>query len=130
VIPAGSSALVLKDLTEPGHYELVEPESRATVGAFSLNPPASESDLTRLTEKDLDDRLGAERYQLAESLEDLKDDINAADIGQEVFPVLLALVIVVFCGEHLVANRFYETPGPAPEGQSKLLSPEPSQRTF
>jgi hypothetical protein len=34
-------------------------------------------------------------------------------IGREVFPMLLVLLLIVFCCEHLVANRFYETGHPA-----------------
>ena len=29
-------------------------------------------------------------------------------IGREVFPMVLLLLLIVFCCEHLVANRFYE----------------------
>jgi hypothetical protein len=116
LLPAGASRLTFKDVAEPGHYELLDAASRKILGAFSLNAQASESDLTRVTAADLNDRLGADRYHVARSLEELKDDISAADIGQEIFPVLLALAMIVFCGEHLVANRFYETGAGASAG--------------
>lgn len=109
VLPANESLLTFKDVSAPGHYEVTDATTRETVGAFSINPPSEESDLARLTHSDLDDRLGKDRYQLADSLEQLKDNINAADLGQEIFPLLLVLVVVLFCGEHLVANRFYES---------------------
>jgi len=106
--PAGDTRLTINDVAVPGHYSLLDPTTRETVTAFSVNPPSEESDLTRLTVEDLNDRLGADRFQIAQSLEELKDRINAADLGQEIFPLLLVLVIVFFCGEHLVANRFYD----------------------
>ncbi|WP_437230020.1 BatA domain-containing protein [Planctomicrobium sp. SH661] len=108
LLPANEARLVFKEISTPGHYELTDATSRDAVGAFSINVAAEESDLTRLTASDLNDRLGKDRYKIADSLEQLKDDINAADLGQEIFPLLLVLVVVFFCGEHLVANRFYE----------------------
>ena len=46
--------------------------------------------------------------KVARDITELKANINIADIGKEVFPVVMLLLIVAFCGEHLVANRFYE----------------------
>ena len=94
----------------PGHYRLIDPTTLTTIRAFSVNIRPEESDLTRLTASGLDDHLGSERFRLADNLEQLEDDINAADFSQEIFPLLLVLVVVLFCGEHLVANRFYDSP--------------------
>ncbi|MCA8998872.1 MAG: BatA domain-containing protein [Planctomycetaceae bacterium] len=109
VIPANEDKILIEGLTDLGSYELYDPNSKQTVAAFSINADTTESDLTKLTKEDLNDLLGEDRYQIARNLEELKDDINAADIGQEIYPMLLMLVVVLFCGEHLVANRFYET---------------------
>lgn len=113
-LPANESLLLFKDVDSPGHYDVSDAETREIVGAFSINPQPAESDLTRMTLSDLDDRLGKGRYQMADSLERLKDHINTADLGQEIYPVLLVLVIVLFCGELLVANRFYDSPSGTP----------------
>jgi len=107
-LPAGESQLLLKNLDQIGHYELTDAESQQAVGGFTINPLAAESDPTRLEESELDAHLGEERYQLARDIDELKDDINASDLGQEVYPMLLMLLVVIFCGEHLVANRFYQ----------------------
>jgi len=109
-VPAHADSLKIENAQIPGHYELIDPAARETLAAFSMNIVPGESDLTRLTQSDLNDRLGEDRYQLAQSLDELKDRINTADLGQEIFPLLLVLVIAVFCGEHLVANRFYQQP--------------------
>lgn len=108
--------LVLERTTATGHYDLYEQTRRQFLRGFSVNPPSSESDLTRLTESELDERFGEDRYEVARNINELKDDINAADIGQEIFPMLLMLVVVFFLGEHLVANRFYG-------GNEQLLDP-------
>lgn len=109
-LPAGESELALEGIVHPGAYSLLEAESREPVAAFSINPRPEESDLTRLTEQELGDLLGEDRFKIARNLEELEDEIDAADLGQEVFPVVLMLLIIAFCGEHLVANRFYDDP--------------------
>lgn len=105
---ANATSVVIDDLNQLGHYELFESSSRIPLQGFSLNPPASESDLTRLSTEDLDQRFGEDNYKVSRGIEELKDEIDAADIGQEIFPMLLMLVVVMFVGEHLVANRFYQ----------------------
>ncbi len=107
VLPANETQLSIRNVTEFGHYELTERGSQTAIAGFSMNSVPKESDLTRLSTIDLNEKLGENRYQLARNIDELKDDINAADLGQEVYPVILMLVIVMFCGEHLVANRFY-----------------------
>ncbi|WP_417847513.1 BatA domain-containing protein [Thalassoglobus sp.] len=106
-LAAAAPSIVLKPTSEVGHYDLYEQGSRVSLRGFSVNPASSESDLTRLTDSELDERFGEEKYEVARNIEELKDNINAADIGQEVFPMLLMLVVVIFIGEHIVANRFY-----------------------
>jgi hypothetical protein len=57
----------------------------------------------------MDQLLGEDAYRVARSIEELQDEIQASDIGQEMFPFILMLAIVFFCSEHFVANRFYDT---------------------
>lgn len=104
----GMTQLVIDDAVLPGHYTLAKPGAPAAVAGFSINPPAAESDFTRLETAQLDDMLGAGRYQVARDITELQQNVNLADLGKELFPVLMALLIVAFCGEHLVANRFYD----------------------
>lgn len=108
-LAAREGTLTLEDLQDVGHYRLNNSATSQPVTAFTINPAASESDLTQLTQQQLDDLLGPNAYQLARGLEELKDQINASDLGKEVFPVVLVLLLAAFIGEHLVANRFYES---------------------
>lgn len=82
-------------------------------GGFSLNLDAAERNLQRLHEDDLDQLLGTDSYQLARDLDELERRVGDMRIGREVFPMILLLLLVVFCLEHLVANRFYESDQPA-----------------
>lgn len=109
-LPAGEGELSIADANDIGRYDLLD-AGMATqpVAGFSVNPAAPESDLSRLTPEELDGLLGEKRYQVARTIEELDASVSITDLGREVFPILLLLTIVAFLGEHLVANRFYET---------------------
>jgi len=93
-----------------GHYQVRGRGDAAEWGAgFSLNLDAAERDLTRLGSEDLDALLGADRYQVARDLEELERRVGDMRVGREVFPLVLVLLLLAFCCEHLVANRFYDT---------------------
>ncbi len=92
-----------------GHYEVVaqEPQTGFLTG-FSVNPPARESDFTRLDEAALDDLFGPKRYDVARNIEELARGVREGRLGREVVPYALLLVLLVLVGEHFVANHFYD----------------------
>lgn len=118
-LPAFATSLTLEPAARVGHYDLYPQQSRIPLRGFSVNASSSESDLSRFTDDELDQRFGSEQYEVASNLDELKNNINAADIGQEVYPMLLMLVVVAFLGEHFVANYFYG-------GNERVESLEPS----
>jgi len=109
-IPAGTSLLRLTEIDEVGHYELVSANAdQKFQSGFSVNLPVSESDFSRLSEIDLDLLLGPDRYAIAENTDSLNRTVNTGRLGVEVFPLILGLVLLVFCLELIVSNRFYES---------------------
>ena len=74
---------------------------------FSANLLPDESDFTRLTTADLDELLGEKRYSVARDIQGLTRRVATGRLGEEVFPLILAIAIVIFCIEHFVANWFY-----------------------
>ena len=58
--------------------------------------------------EELDGLFGEKRYSLSRDLEQLERNVGNVRIGREVFPSLLFLLLLVFCVEHLVANKFYD----------------------
>lgn len=108
-VPKDGRRLVVGGLDEIGHYELfaVPGEPKATRG-FSVDLPASESDLQRLTNNELDARFGEDRYSLARDGQRLAAVVRDTTLGAELMPYVLMVLVAVFCGEHLVANRFYD----------------------
>ena len=118
-VPEGADFFSIPGVDQLGHYQVVDGEekspSRISHG-FSVNSSSGESDFTRLSEIELDKLLGETRYEMSSDIEGLTRKVTTGRIGKEVFSLVLLIMIVVFCGEHIVANRFYDaeqSPEPA-----------------
>jgi len=107
-VPVGQNEVRISETDERGAFEIVSATPDISFAAgFAVNPPAEESDFTRMTPEDLDQVLGEKRYSLASSIEGLERNVTTGRLGVEAYSWLLALLIAAFCLEHLVANRFY-----------------------
>jgi hypothetical protein len=101
--------LIIGGLDEVGHYELIAvPGEKQPARGFSVDLPAGESDLRRLTDNELDARFGKDRYSPARDGQRLAAVVRDTTLGAELMPYVLMALVAVFCGEHLVANRFYD----------------------
>ncbi|MGD9854310.1 MAG: hypothetical protein AB7U20_05100, partial [Planctomycetaceae bacterium] len=114
-LAAGESLLSVPDVGDLGQYNLKPADGSATVvSGFSVNPPSGESDFTRVSAEELAQIFGAGRYQVARSIDELQEEINIADLGRELFPLILAAAVLIFLAEHFLANWFYDDePGTA-----------------
>lgn len=110
-IPNDARELTLPRVTAAGHYQILSTEKQppSIVAGFSVRPSATESDLTRLTKDDLDAMFGERRYGLSRDPQQLARSVNAGRLGQEVYGVVLALLIVFFFTEQATATWFYRT---------------------
>jgi hypothetical protein len=109
-IVAPFRSIGLHNVDQLGNYEIVSRDEKvAFSSAFSANAAAAESDFTRVTPDELDRVLGKGRYSVARSIEGLTRNVAFGRVGQEVFSLILGIVIAAFCAEHFVANRFYES---------------------
>uniref|UniRef100_A0A7C2NV30 Aerotolerance regulator N-terminal domain-containing protein n=1 Tax=Schlesneria paludicola TaxID=360056 RepID=A0A7C2NV30_9PLAN len=101
--------VAIPDLMLPGHYQVAvtQRETSDVLAGFSINPSGAETLLERLTADDLDSLFGAKRYGLARDLESLSRSVQTGRLGQEVYGLLLACLVVVFAGEQLTATWFY-----------------------
>ena len=104
---ADSDSIWIEDANELGHY-LIKPRGDGRVIAFSVNHDSGESNFSRTTTTDLDNLLGKDRYSLARDVESLTRSVTAGRLGVEVFPLILGIVLILFCLELLSANQFYE----------------------
>lgn len=115
--PAGtSSSLVIVAPQAIGQWTVTgsgQGGVKDTLG-FSVNPPVAETSLTALDEEQLDRLFGGkDRYQLADSPEKLERAITVGRIGREIFPWIMALILILITAENLLANRFHrEAAGP------------------
>jgi len=103
------NALVITSTEAPGNYRL-----RAGGGAertqlgFSVNLPGSISQLQRASREELQAVFGDTPFRLAANREEIDRSISAGRVGQELFPYLIVLAVIVLACEQVVSNRFYQ----------------------
>jgi hypothetical protein len=68
-----------------------------------------------LSPQELDAQLGADRYRLARSTDELAPGVGEARLGREFYPALWLLFGLILALEQVLANRFYR---PATELQT------------
>lgn len=115
-------SILLTDIDQAGHYELRSAdEDVAFTLEFAANEIDGESELQVITDDELTAVLGEERFSRVKDPEQLDRAVNLGRIGIEVFPVLMGLLIILFCLEHLMANYFYDDE-PEPDSSSALAT--------
>lgn len=108
-LPPDESSILLTDAIDPGHYRVKPFEAPSPFEAgFAVNFRDEESTLSRIPDGSLEQMLGAERVTIVHNPAELHRAVRAARLGVEVFPVLMGLLILLFCAEHLMANFFYD----------------------
>ena len=119
-LPFDEASVLLTDVNEAGHFQLRSVDDGNDFGRdFAVNDLDQESNLTSITDESLDAVFGPERYSRVTDPQQLDRAVNVGRLGVEVFPVLMGLLIAIFCGEHLMANFFYdEEPVPKESGSS------------
>ena len=90
-----------------GNYKLLFPGEGIPSYGFSLQLADKETDLQPLSYAELDELFGVDRWQLSRTYEELERTVLLGRIGKEAYPILIALLVLFFLGEHLVANFFY-----------------------
>jgi hypothetical protein len=84
---------------------------------FSLNAPQGESQFKPLVAADLDTIFGKDGYALAGDAKTLQEKQGLIRVGNELFPWIMIVIMIVVTLENLLANTFYkESPRPAPAG--------------
>lgn len=92
----------------PGHYRLKGVmDQNVVLRGFSANIGESVTDLSRLEPDELDTFLGADRYQLAKQKDEIQRQQGTTRRGQEFYPLVILMMLVVMAVEYLMSNRFY-----------------------
>jgi hypothetical protein len=112
---AEQDSVVVTSTETPGNYRLTAGggDEQVTLG-FSVNLPPGVSNLDRAGESELQAAFGDTPYRLARNREEVDRSISAGRVGQELFPYLIVLLVLVLAGEQVLANRFYQDYDTAP----------------
>lgn len=102
--------LTYRFVDTPGNYFLksAQPNLPGT-RTFSANLSPAQTDLSRCETEDLDLVLGQDRYQLAKDRSEIEVQQGTSRRGQDFFPLLMLMTLIVMSMEHLLANRFYKS---------------------
>jgi len=106
-----ASEILLADATDHGHYLLQAVDAAAGFeAAFAVNFRDDETDLTKITDEELQQLIGREQSVIIHDPEQLQAIQRTGRLGVEVLPLLLGLLLILFCAEHLMSNFFYDAP--------------------
>lgn len=105
----GQDAIIVTSTEEPGNYRIQAGGGRQEVDlGFSVNLPASVSQLDRVGQDDLEAIFGETPFRLARSRDEIDRSVSAARVGRELFPYLIVILVLVLGCEQTLANRFYQ----------------------
>ncbi len=120
LLEPGQHSVLIDDADEPGHYRAWSPQEFGNFRSeFAVNMDNNETDLTPVSPAELEVMLGKDRFSVVQNPSELEEVLRIGRLGIEVFPILLGLLVILFCGEHLMANYFYDQdviPGAADQG--------------
>ncbi len=102
-------AVVVTSTDAPGNYQLAAGggEEQVNLG-FSVNLPPTVSQLARASQDDLKAAFGDVPFRLARNRQEIDRSVSAGRIGQELFPYLILLLVLILAGEQVLSNRFYQ----------------------
>ena len=99
--------LTVNTTDSPGIYRLKGDREELVARGFSVNLPAGDSHLERVTKEHFDELFGEDRFQLARDHEEIERVQGQQRTGREFFPLLMVVLAVTLILEQLLANRFY-----------------------
>ena len=98
----------LGQFDQPGIYRMRGQRTSPVSRSVSINAPAADTLLERLTLEQLNERLGADTYRLARNRDEIESSVGQARFGRELFPLLMVFVTGLFLAEQAMSNRFYK----------------------
>lgn len=97
-------------VTEPdrlGNYRVQAGGTSGVDRGFSVNLRPEQTRMDRLSQEDLDELFGSQKYRLARDRSQIERDVSLGRVGPELFPWVILLVALILGAEHVVANKFY-----------------------
>lgn len=110
---------------QPGIY-LVQPKADpAAMIPLGVRVRDAESNLERMSKENIEQVFGTDRVLVHRELETLERAVLSGRIGQEVYALVLLLLVIGFVTEHLLANWFYAPPAAALTRNTIHTAPRP-----
>ncbi len=106
-IEAKEGMLSLGVLDQPGIYRLKGARTPPIARAVSVNVLASETELIRLGQPELSERLGASSFRFATNTDQIESSVGQVRYGRELYSLLMLFVAGLFLAEQAMSNRFY-----------------------
>ena len=107
-IESQDELLTITDLSQAGTYRMRGLRGDPKVRGFSINVPAADTMMQRVTEVDLDSQLGAGNYRIAVNRDELESSVGQSRFGRELYPLMMIFVAGLFLAEQAMSNRFYK----------------------
>lgn len=98
--------ILISSIEEIGNYRL-ELKEKGFERGFSVNLSAEQTDLERIETSTIAAFFGGREIPVARSTDELKRNVTFTHYGQELFPWLMIIIVIVTGVEHVLANRFY-----------------------
>ena len=105
-----SGMLSVPSPSKEGHWRV---DGKTATGSsmkmgFSVNVPTSEAQVVTLKDNDLDGLFGGkDHYKIAEDAASLDRAQKVGRYGNEMFPILMMLILALVTAENLLANKFH-----------------------
>jgi hypothetical protein len=101
-------AILVTSTEVPGNYRIQAGGGEQGVDlGFSVNLPADTSQLNRISSEDLQAVFGETPFRLARNRDEIDRNVSAGRVGQELFPYLIVLLVIILGCEQVLSNRFY-----------------------
>jgi hypothetical protein len=105
--------LVITSSDRLGNFRVGAGGSAGVDRGFSVNLAAAETDLTRVSQSDLNRLFGKLPYRIARDQSELEINVNTGRVGRDLFPIAILVLALILGAEYVISNRFYrgELPG-------------------
>ncbi len=107
--PVGGGMLLVASPGDIGQWRVTasSKDGAPQIMGFSVNPPRGEIQTAVLETRDLDTLFGKGKYQLADDAKSLILAVGSIRYGREIFPWIMAIILLLVTLENLLANTFY-----------------------
>jgi hypothetical protein len=110
--PKAGRAARMPSAKQPGLYRVDSTDAEKLSAAYAVNIPDTESVLTPIEPKRIEELLEKDRIAVVRDLDSMQRAVSKDRVGRELFALLMLLLLIIISVEGWFASRFYK-PAPA-----------------